>query len=209
MPSQPGDQTPKPTQPHAGDDPAHPFSQLEQEGGARDDRAATAPLEDLARQHKQRGFASQRAPHTLSILDDMRAMSRFLRDVIAHFRARPAQEPLSYAAEWMLDNFYLVEQSLRQGQEDMPPGFYRELPRLASGPLQGYPRIYAVARELVVTSAAHLHRHRIKRFISLYEDITPLRIGELWALPAMLRLATLEALCQALARITGLVRGSA
>src|SRR5512142_1063030 len=194
MPTQPGDQTPKPTLSHAGDDPAHPVSQPEQE---RDDHAAATPLEDLARQHERSGSASARAPYTLSILDDMRAMSRFLRDVMAQFRARPAQQPLPYAAEWMLDNFYLVEQSLRQGREDMPPGFYRELPRLVSGPLQGYPRIYAVAQELVVTSTAHLDLDRVKRFISIYEGITPLGIGELWALPVMLRLAILEALCQA------------
>src|SRR5512146_380170 len=119
MATQPGDQTPKPTHPHAGDDAAHPVSQPEQE---REDLAATAPLEDLARQHERGGFALPRAPRTRFILDDMRAMSRFLRDVIAQFRARPVQEPLSYAAEWMLDNFYLVEQSLRHGREDMPPG---------------------------------------------------------------------------------------
>src|SRR5512143_3688385 len=209
MPTHPADLTPKPTLPHAGDDPAHPVSQLEQEQGDHTERAASSPLEDLARQHEEGGVAPRRSPRTLSILDDLRSMAPFLQNVRADFRARPAQEPLSYAGEWMLDNFYLVEQSLRQAREDMPPGFYRELPPLASGPLQGYPRIFAVAQELVVTSAAHLDLDRIKRFISLYADIAPLGIGELWALPAMLRLATLEALCQALTRITGLARDRA
>jgi len=46
----------------------------------------------------------------------------------------------------MLDNFYLAQQSLRQIREDMPRGFYRQLPKLAAGPLAGYPRIYDVAR---------------------------------------------------------------
>src|SRR5512140_1533502 len=206
MPTPPADETPQPTLPHAGDDPAHPVSQPGQERGDTPDGAVSSPLQHLARQHDRAGVAPPRSPRAPSILDELRSMAPFLRNVSAHFRARPAQEPLSYAGEWMLDNFYLVEQSLRQAREDMPRGFYRELPLLASGPLQGYPRIFAVAQELVVTSAAHLDLDRIKRFIGLYEDIAPLGIGELWALPAMLRLATLEALCQALARITGLVR---
>ncbi|MBI5030510.1 MAG: hypothetical protein HZB51_08280 [Chloroflexi bacterium] len=129
-----------------------------------------------------------------------------IRDATAHFREKAAKEPLSYAAEWMLDNFYLVQQSLRQIREDMPLGFYRQLPKLIAGPLESYPRIYAVAQELIVTSGAHLDMDRAKRFIHLYQDITPLTMGELWALPAMLRLGILECLAQAIGRITGLKR---
>jgi cyclic beta-1,2-glucan synthetase len=109
----------------------------------------------------------------------------------------------------MLDNFYLVQQTLRQILEDMPPGFYRQLPQLAAGPLAGYPRVYAVAQELVVIQTAHLDLDRVKRFIQLYQDITPLTMGELWALPVMLRLGSIECLAQAITRITGLVRQNA
>jgi len=150
--------------------------------------------------------------HTLSLLDHLRARELLIRDATAHFRETSAKEPLSYAAEWMLDNFYLVQQSLRQIREDMPLGFYRQLPKLITGPLESYPRIYAVAQELIVTSGAHLDMDRAKRFVRLYhqgdlgQDITPLTMGELWALPAMLRLGILECLAQAVGRITRLPR---
>jgi cyclic beta-1,2-glucan synthetase len=116
---------------------------------------------------------------------------------------------LSYASEWVLDNFYMVQQTLRQIREDMPRGYYRKLPVLSGSPLEGYPRIYAVAQELVVTSGAHLDMDRVKRFIQVYQDFTPLTMGELWALPVMLRLASLECLAQAITRITGLFRQDA
>jgi cyclic beta-1,2-glucan synthetase len=146
---------------------------------------------------------------TPSLLDYVGEQSSLLRDATQHFRETPEKESLSYAAEWMLDNFYLVQQTLRQIREDMPPGFYGQLPKLAAGPLEGYPRVYAVAQELVVIQAAHLDLDRVKRFIQLYQDITPLTMGEVWALPVMLRLGSIECLAQAITRITGLQRQSA
>ncbi|MDE3089674.1 MAG: cellobiose phosphorylase, partial [Chloroflexota bacterium] len=163
-------------------------------------------LEDLAQQHSKTRVVTRHPTHKLSLLDHLRERELLVRDATAHFRATSAKEPLSYAAEWLLDNFYLVQQSLREIREDMPPAFYRQLPKLATGSLEGYPRIYAVAQELVVTSGAHLDMDRVKRFVHLYQDITPLTMGELWALPAMLRLGILECLAQALGRITGLPR---
>ncbi len=170
------------------------------------DATNNSQLENLARQHAKTRVVGRYPAHTLSLLDHLRERELLVRDATAHFRETSAKEPLTYAAEWMLDNFYLVQQSLRQIREDMPPGFYRQLPKLATGPLEGYPRIYAVAQELVVTSGAHLDMDRVKRFVRLYQDITPLTMGELWALPAMLRLGILEYLAQVVGRITGLER---
>ncbi|HEX8991166.1 MAG TPA: hypothetical protein VF784_05760, partial [Anaerolineales bacterium] len=203
MATNPIDPNSSASQSHDGSDPA-PGTRPPK--AARDEATSTNPLEDLARQHGQSGIVGHRSARRFPLLDDLRAMGPFVREATAHFRGKSSKEPLSYAAEWMLDNYYLVEQSLRQTREDLPPGFYRQLPKLATGPLESYPRIYAVAQELVVTSGAHLEVDRIQRFVRLYQDITPLRMGELWALPAMLRLSTLECLCQTLARITGLFR---
>ncbi len=184
--------------------PIDPNSTTNQAHGG--DATNNNQLENLAREHAKTRVVTRHPTHKLSLLDHLRAREMLIRDATAHFRETSAKEPLSPAAEWMLDNFYMVQQSLRQIREDMPPGFYRQLPKLAAGPLEGYPRIYAIAQELVVTSGAHLDIDRVKRFVHLYQDITPLTMGELWALPAMLRLGILECLAQALGRITGLTR---
>jgi cyclic beta-1,2-glucan synthetase len=196
--------------PAAGDPQPVPARRPGEDPDQRQDPFADATiknrLEDLACQHARTQGAGPRPARKLSLLEHLREREWLMRDATAYFRGVSAKEPLSSAAEWMLDNFYLVQQSLRQIREDMPPGFYLQLPKLAGGPLAGYPRIYAVAQELVVTSGAHPDLSRVERFVHLYQDITPLTMGELWALPAMLRLGILECLAQAVGRITGLPR---
>ncbi|MCX6071732.1 MAG: hypothetical protein NTU91_12900 [Chloroflexi bacterium] len=97
-------------------------------------------------------------------------------------------------AEWLLDNFYLVQQVIHQVRQDLPDGFYRQLPVLAKA---GLPRIYVLASELASASELHVDPDAVRRFARAYQMTVPLTIGELWALPAMLRLAVLRRLGQA------------
>ena len=136
-------------------------------------------------------------------LEEQRSL---LHAAVTHVREASEKGPLSHGAEWLLDNFYLVQQSLRGISEDMPESLYRQLPRLTTGPLEGYPCIDAVAQELVVTSEARLDMDRVEHYVRLFQAITPLSMRELWALPVMLRLSILECLTQAITRITGLQR---
>ena len=138
------------------------------------------------------------------LLAGLKAQETFLQATVLFFQSSSGQQVLSHAAEWMLDNFYLAQQSLRQIHEDMPRGFYRQLPKLAAGPLAGYPRIYNVAQQLVAGSGARLDMEQVQRFVRLYQDIRPLTTGELWALPIMLRLSILAALAQAAEQVTHL-----
>ena len=142
------------------------------------------------------------------LLAGLKAQETFLQATVVFFQSTSGQQTLSHAAEWMLDNFYLAQQSLRQIREDMPQGFYRQLPKLAAGPLAGYPRIYDVAQQLVAGSDARLDMEQVQRFVWLYQDIRPLTTGELWALPVMLRLSILAALAQAAGQITHLTHRS-
>ena len=137
------------------------------------------------------------------LLADLKAQEALLQSTVVALRTGSSgQEALSHAAEWMLDNFYLAQQSLRQIREDMPRGFYRQLPKLAAGPLRGYPRIYDLAQQLVASSDARLDLEQVQRFIWLYQDVRPLTTGELWALPVMLRLSVLTVLTQAAGQIS-------
>jgi cyclic beta-1,2-glucan synthetase len=140
-----------------------------------------------------------------SPLDCLREQEALLRHAYQYFaRASDADLTLSYAAEWMLDNFYVVQQALRQIREDMPAGYYHRLPKLDTSPLEGYPRIYALAREIIKYCESYLDLDRVTRFVQAYQRVTPLTTGELWALPTMLRLGILDNLTKAIAGITGL-----
>jgi cyclic beta-1,2-glucan synthetase len=102
------------------------------------------------------------------------------------------REALTPDAEWLLDNFHIVEEALREVRNDLPRGYYKVLPKLAEGPLAGFPRAYAVALELIAHTDSALDETTLTRFVQAYQSVTPLTIGELWAVPIMLRLGLLE-----------------
>jgi cyclic beta-1,2-glucan synthetase len=103
-----------------------------------------------------------------------------------------AGHTISPAAEWLVDNYHIVEEQLREIRQDLPKSYYHELPKLANGELQGYPRIYSVALALIAHTDSRLDTHTLQRFIAAYQTVAPLSIGELWAVAITLRLALVE-----------------
>lgn len=112
-----------------------------------------------------------------------------------------SERTISPAAEWLVDNFHIVEEQVREIREDLPRGYYRELPKLADGELQDYPRIYAFALSLIAHTDSRLDTETLRRFIKAYQKVSPLSIGELWAVPITLRLALVENLRRLATRI--------
>ncbi len=96
------------------------------------------------------------------------------------------------AAEWFLDNYHLVEDQIRQIHEDLPAGFYRQLPKLAKGPFAGYPRVFGLAWAYVAHSDSRFEPATLRRFVRAYQTVAPLTIGELWAVAITLRIVLIE-----------------
>jgi cyclic beta-1,2-glucan synthetase len=96
------------------------------------------------------------------------------------------------AAEWLLDNYHVVEAQIREIREDLPPGFYRQLPKLAAGPLAGYPRVFGLAWAFVAHTDSRFEPEILRRFVRAYQLVQPLTIGELWALAITLRIVLVE-----------------
>src|SRR5437588_1970871 len=113
-----------------------------------------------------------------------------------------SEHVISPAAEWLVDNFHIVEEQVREIREDLPRGYYRELPKLAKGAFKDYPRIYAFSIELIAHTDSHIDTETLRRFIGAYQKIAPLSIGELWAVPISLRIALVENLRRLTTRIT-------
>ncbi|HMJ45908.1 MAG TPA: hypothetical protein VK498_01175, partial [Ferruginibacter sp.] len=96
------------------------------------------------------------------------------------------------AAEWLLDNFYLIEEQIYTGKKHLPRGYSKALPRLQKGPSAGLPRVYDMAVEIISHSDGHVDLLSLKSFVNAYQSTSHLKLGELWAIPIMLRLALLE-----------------
>ena len=106
------------------------------------------------------------------------------------------------AAEWLLDNYHLVEEQIREIHDDLPPGYYRQLPKLGEGPLAGYPRVFGLAWAFVAHTDSHVDPQALRRFIAAYQRVQPLSIGELWAVAITLRIVLVENLRRLTDQIT-------
>jgi cellobiose phosphorylase len=103
-----------------------------------------------------------------------------------------AKQRITPAGEWLLDNLYLIEEQIRTARRHLPKGYSRELPVLAAGASAGLPRVYDVALETIAHGDGRLDPESLSRFVAAYQTVTPLRLGELWAIPIMVRLALIE-----------------
>jgi cyclic beta-1,2-glucan synthetase len=164
-------------------------------GPLRGELLATEQLAEKARTTAQRqrlasgGGRRREAP----LLARLRQTRRILDDVQARLTAGAARDvDIGPAGEWLLDNFHVVQEHIREIGESLPRGYYGELAELASGPLAGYPRVYELAITLISHSEARVDRENLDLFVTAFQSAAPLNIGELWAVPAMLRLALVE-----------------
>jgi len=144
--------------------------------------------------------ACRTAPHTPTegpLLQQLTRNGRLLVEAYRRIAESAAHhQTLTPDAEWLLDNFYIVEGVLREVRHDLPRGYYQKLPKLAVSSLAGYPRVYALALALISHTDSNLDDAHITRFVQAFQTVAPLTIGELWAVPTMLRLGLLENLCR-------------
>ena len=107
-------------------------------------------------------------------------------------RAADADIDVGPAGDWLLDNFHVVQEHIREVRESLPGGYYRELPELASGTLAGYPRVYELAITLIAHTEARIDLENVQLFVGAFQERSTLSVGELWAIPAMLRMGLIE-----------------
>jgi cellobiose phosphorylase len=112
-----------------------------------------------------------------------------------------ANRRITPAGEWLLDNFYLIVEQIRTAKRHLPKGYSRELPRLLNGPSAGLPRVYDLALETISHGDGRVDPEGLSSFIAAYQTITALKLGELWAIPIMLRIALIENLRRVAVRI--------
>ena len=113
------------------------------------------------------------------------------------------QRAITPAAEWLIDNFYIVDEQLRDIRAHLPPEYYKELPKLESGDLAGFPRIYGMMWGLVAHTDSRFEPELLYRYVRAYQRVQPLTMGELWAVAITLRVVLVENLRRMGVRIVG------
>jgi cyclic beta-1,2-glucan synthetase len=123
------------------------------------------------------------------VLENGRLLLEYYR---ATARSIQREQTITPAAEWLVDNFYIVEEQLREIRDDLPPGYYHKLPKLASGHLEGYPRVFGMAWAFVAHTDSRFEPELLRRFVKAYQRLQPLTSGELWAVAITLRVVLVE-----------------
>src|SRR5438132_2129896 len=149
-------------------------------------------LEDLAETIARHRVSSDRRPEPGLLSrarENGRVLLRCYRTLAAGINEERATTP---AAEWLVDNFHIVEEVLNEIRTDLPPGFYRQLPTLDEGPLAGAPRALELAWTFVAHTDSRFDPATLQRFVLAFQRTEALRISELWAVPIALRLTLIE-----------------
>ncbi len=151
----------------------------------------------LANAHKL-GTGSGRDQLLSRLADNERVILDACNQLTAAIKAGRQVTP---AAEWLLDNFYLIEDQIRTAKRHLPKNYSRQLPSLLRGPSAGRPRVYDIALETISHGDGRVDPESLSRFVAAYQQVTTLKLGELWAIPIMLRLALIENLRRVAARL--------
>ena len=128
-----------------------------------------------------------------SLLRRLRETGRILKWADASLSmSAEVHHAFALSAEWLLDNAYLIQAQMNEIRRSLPKKFYDQLPVVAAGPQAGLPRVYRIATEIVAESDGALDAETIRTFLTAFQSVSPLAIGELWAVPLMLRLRLVE-----------------
>lgn len=133
--------------------------------------------------------------HLLNLLDEN---EKILKSYHLDTQTLNVHRRITPASGWLLDNFYLIEEQILLARRHFPKEYSRELP---CG-ITGLPRVYEIVLELISHVDAQVDAESLDAFISAFQKITPLKLGELWAIPIMLRLGLIENLQRITSRLT-------
>ncbi len=152
-------------------------------------------IEEHALRHAREQRVDPNPQHTTELLKRLKQSRKWVRQICEDLGAASnLEQKTTAAADWILDNEYILEGNARDVLLNLPRNFYRQLPVLSSDPYHGLPCIYGLAKELVSHTELRLDKENMLAFIEAYQSVRTLTSGELWALPQMLRVALIESI---------------
>jgi cyclic beta-1,2-glucan synthetase len=173
----------------------HPRRERRAEARDIEVKLSPAQIQEHARRHAVEQQVDPRPRHSAELLKRLRRSRQWVHQVCADLTAASRlEQKATPAADWILDNEYILEGNVRDVLLNLPQRFYRQLPTLASDPYQGLPCIYGLAKDLASHTELRLDRENILAFIEAHQSVRTLTIGELWAIPQMLRIALIESI---------------
>jgi cyclic beta-1,2-glucan synthetase len=173
----------------------HPKRERRADARGSEVKLSPAQILEHAQRHAREQQVDLRPQHTTELLKRLKQSRQWVRQVCADLTAASRlEQKATPTADWILDNEYILEGNARDVLLNLPRRFYQQLPTLASDPYRGLPCIYGLAKNLVSHTELRLNRENILAYIEAHQSVRTLTIGELWAIPQMLRVALIESI---------------
>ncbi len=148
--------------------------------------------------------AAQTRARPTSFFPQLKANIQVLREAHRYIGLQASTGyDISPAAEWLLDNFHLIEAQFKEIHDGLPRSYFRTLPILEAEPLKGLPRVYGIAWAFVAHTDSAFDEDLLVHFLNAYQECQTLNLSEIWALPTTLRVVLIENLRRLAERVAG------
>ena len=100
--------------------------------------------------------------------------------------------PIHPAGEWLLDNFYIIEEVYKTSLKELTKKKYTSFPGIANGQEQGFARIYVLATEIVSYSDNKIDSENLEAAIQAYQRKKNLTMEEIWNISTFIQIALIQ-----------------
>ncbi len=157
----------------------------------------TDELKETAKRIAKSQHYTDRDKPLVSIQEELEEAREILINAYREFAgAVKSNQEITPAAEWLIDNYYIIQEQFVQIRNDFPVSYQKSIPRLIKGPLKGYPRIYELIQNIVLYNDNVVEIPTLTEAVHAYQEETTLKIGEIWAIPILVRFILIKQLAE-------------
>ncbi len=100
--------------------------------------------------------------------------------------------PIHPAGEWLLDNYYLIENTVKILQKTLSKSKYEKFPRIANGVNAGFARVFVLSNEIVMNTDGRIDEGELTEYINSYQTQKNLYMDEIWNIGVFLQISIIE-----------------
>ena len=165
------------------------YQRLDIEGVILDEEQLKKHLEKIAMQHTLRAKSSKSTYPIPQMLDNYSIIKTVYNLLNEHVKLGINIHP---AGEWILDNFYIIEEVVRQIEKEITIKKYRNFVGLHNGKYIGFARIYVLATEIVAYTDNKINGENLEKYLQAYQTKKTLNMEEIWNIGIFLQIAIIQ-----------------
>ena len=165
------------------------FQKLNIEGAILDEEQLKNHLEKMAMQHTLKKQSNKNTYPIPQLLENYVKIKKVYQLLNEHIKLDISIHP---AGEWILDNFYIIEESVKQIEKEMSIKKYINFTGIQNGKYKGFARIYVLATEIVAYTDNKISSENLESYLQAYQTKKTLNMEEIWNIGIFLQIAIIN-----------------